>query len=293
MKTPLALAATLALGLAASTAALAQEPTGAATPFTVGALHLAALRDADFAPANNGKTFGVDVGPAEVAKVLTAAGLPTDKIPVSIDGLLVRTGGHVVVIDTGLGNPAMSGLMLSLKQAGVAPDEVTDVLITHTHGDHVGGTQTAAHTPAFPKAKIHMSSKEWAWMQSQPGSKPLAAVIAPQVVTFEPGQVVVPGITAVAIDGHTPGHVGYEIVSGQSRLLDIGDTAHSSVVSLAKPDWVMGFDSDPAVGKASRRAVLTRLAASHELIFAPHFPYPGVGRIVAAGDAFAWAPALK
>ncbi len=289
------LALTLALGLLIPGAALAQGagPTGAATPFKVGALELAALRDADFAPPNNGKTFGVDAGPEAVAQVLTAAHMPTDKVPVSIDGLLVRTAGHVVVIDTGLGNPAMSGLMLSLKLAGVTPDQVTDVLITHTHGDHVGGTATAAKTPAFPNAKVRMSVKEWAWMQGQPGAKGLAAIIAPQVQTFEPGQEVVPGITAVAIEGHTPGHVGYEIVSGRARLLDIGDTAHSAVVSLAKPDWVMGFDNDPVVGKASRHAMLTRLAASHELIFSPHFPYPGVGRVVAAGDGFAWAPGLK
>jgi glyoxylase-like metal-dependent hydrolase (beta-lactamase superfamily II) len=177
--------------------------------------------------------------------------------------------------------------------AGVTPDQVTDVLITHTHGDHVGGLATPDKKPAFPNARIRMSAKEWAYMQSQPGAKALTATIAPQVQTFEPGQTVVPGVTAVAIDGHTPGHVGYEIVSGRAHLLDIGDTAHSSVISLARPDWVMGFDSDPQVGKASRRALLTRLAASHELIFSPHFPYPGVSRIVADGDAFAWRPALE
>ena len=294
---PHLMALALAVGLLTQGAAPAQEaskgPTGAATPFKLGALELVALRDTDFALPNNGKTFGVDVGPAEVTKVLSSNGLPSDRIPVSVDALLVRTPGHVVVLDTGLGNPAASGLMLSLKLAGVTPDQVTDVLITHTHGDHVGGLATAAKTPAFPNARIRMSAKEWAYMQSQPAAKALAAAIAPQVETFEPGQTVVPGVTAVAIDGHTPGHVGYEIVSGRVHLLDIGDTAHSSVISLAKPDWVMGFDSDPVVGKASRRALLTRLAATHELIFSPHFPYPGVGRIVTAGDGFAWRPALE
>ena len=297
MKTQLAFPLALALGLLMQGAAPAQEapkgPTGAATPFRLGTLELATLRDADFAVPNDGKTFGADVGPAEVAKVLTAGGAPTDKIHVSIDALLVRTAGHVVVLDTGLGNPAVSGLILSLKLAGVSPDQVTDVLITHTHGDHVGGVATADHKPAFPNAKIRMSAKEWAWMQSQPGAKTLAAIIAPQVQTFEPGQTVLPGITAVAIAGHTPGHVGYEVASGRAHLLDIGDTAHSSVISLARPDWVMGFDSDPVVGKASRRALLTRLAASHELIFSPHFPYPGVGRVVVAGDGFAWQAGLK
>jgi glyoxylase-like metal-dependent hydrolase (beta-lactamase superfamily II) len=270
-----------------------QGPTGAAQPFKLGALDLVALRDADFALPNDAKTFGVDAGSAAVAEVLRSANRPTDKITVSIDALLVKTHGRRVLIDTGLGNPSASGLILSLKLAGVAPDQITDVLITHTHGDHVGGLVTADHKPAFPNAKVRMSAKEWAWMQSQAGAKTISAVIAPQVETFEPGQVVAPGIRSVAIEGHTPGHVGYEIVSGRARLLDIGDTAHSSVVSLAKPDWIMGFDSDPAVAKASRRATLTRLAKSHELIFAPHFPFPGVGRVEAAGDGFVWRPGLN
>ena len=288
----------LILGLFIQAPAIAQDaaqpgPTGAAQAFKLGALDLVALRDADFAVPNDAKTFGVDAGSVAVAQVLRSANRPTDKITVAIDGLLVKTHGRLVLIDTGLGNPSASGLMLSLKLAGVTPDQITDVLITHTHGDHVGGVVTADHRSAFPNAKIRMSAKEWAWMQSQADAKAISTVIAAQIQTFEPGQVVAPAIRSLAIEGHTPGHVGYEIVSGRARLLDIGDTAHSSVVSLAKPEWVMGFDSDAAVAKASRRATLTRLAKSHELIFAPHFPFPGVGRVVAAGDGFAWRPGLK
>ncbi len=85
----------------------------------------------------------------------------------------------------------------------------------------------------------------------------------------------------------------HEIKSGKARLLDIGDTAHSSIISLMKPDWTMGFDGDAAVAKSNRRAVLTRLSSSHETIFAPHFPFPGVGRIAKDGDHFQWQPTLK
>lgn len=285
--------AAVALG-ATMTSAQAQTgpvPTTAeARWFKLGALQLASLHDADFVAANDGKTFGVDVGPAAVTKALVAAGAPGDRLAISVNALLVRLPGHLVLIDTGLGPKAHGMVADSLRQAGVTAADVTDVLITHTHGDHAGGLVTADGKPAFPKAVVRMATKEWASLQSQPGAKDLVTVITPQVQTFEPGAPLLPGITPIAIEGHTPGHVGYEIASGKARLLDIGDTAHSFIISLADPDWSMGFDADKAVGKASRRATLARLAASHELVFSPHFPYPGVGRIVTAGTGFSWQP---
>jgi glyoxylase-like metal-dependent hydrolase (beta-lactamase superfamily II) len=262
-----------------------------AITFRVGAVQLTALRDARFSTPNDAHTFGLEVGPDAVAGVLNTAGAPTDHIVLSVDALLVRLPGRIVLIDTGLGAGAHGVLLASLAKAGVAPADITDVLITHSHGDHVGGLANAG-VLVFPNATIRMSAREWTWMQTQGGGR-LAGIVAGKVATFAPGAEVVAGITAVAIDGHTPGHVGYEIVSGRDHLLDIGDTAHSSIISLARPDWAMGFDNDKAQGRASRVATLTRLAKSHELIFAPHFPFPGVGRIEAAGAGFRWAPGLK
>jgi glyoxylase-like metal-dependent hydrolase (beta-lactamase superfamily II) len=154
----------------------------------------------------------------------------------------------------------------------------------------VGGLATADGQSAFPKAVIHMSAHEWAFMQNQPSNSGLVKVIAAQVTTFEPGGVVAPGVRAVALVGHTPGHTGYEISSGGARLIDIGDTAHSAIISPAKPDWDIKYDQDPGAGRANRRALLTRLAATHEWVFAPHFPFPGVGHVEARGDGFVWAP---
>ncbi len=286
----------LLLTAAALSATAAAPPPGPmasppeARSFTLGALKLTALHDANFAAPNDGKTFGVDVGPAAVAKLLGDAGQPGDRIAVSVNVLLVQMPNRIILLDTGLGPTAHGGVVDSLARAGVDPRQVTDVLITHTHGDHVGGLATADGRLMYPQAMIRMAAAEWAWMQSQPGSAALVKAIAPNVRTFAPGSLVAPGITAVAIDGHTPGHSGYEIVSGKARLLDIGDTAHSYIVSLQRPDWAMGFDNDKVVGKASRQGTLARLAASHEMVFSPHFPYPGVGTIKVAGTGFAWVP---
>lgn len=289
-------AAGLALALSAAAAAAhaaGPAPTQpAAVSFHVGALELTAVRDNTFVISNDAKTFGVDAGPAAVSAVLAKAGQPTDNITLSVDALVVRTGGHVVLIDSGTGAGAHGVLLESLTKAGVAPSQITDVLITHSHGDHVGGLVGADGKPAFPKAVIRMSKAEWAWLQANAGAKKLAEAIAPQVQAFEPGAVVAPGITAVPIAGHTPGHSGYEIVSGQARLLDIGDTAHSSVISLQKPEWVVEFDTDAKVSRESRQAMLKRLSEDHEVIFAPHFPFPGVGQVEAKDGGYVWRPTV-
>ena len=289
-----------ALGLAAvllavdGSAALAKpaQVAPAAQSFRLGRFQLAALRDADNVVDNDGRTFGVGVATAEVGKVLAKAGAPADTLALSVDALLVKAPGRVMLFDTGLG-PGVHGVLLaSLAQAGVSPEQVTDVFITHSHGDHVGGLATADGRLAFPHAVVHMSAREWAWMRTKTPPSALVALIAPKVQTFEPGAMVAPGVTSVALYGHTPGHTGYRIESDGERLFDVGDVSHSSIVSLARPDWVIQYDTDPALGRTERQDVLRSLAASHERVFAPHFPFPGVGRIVATADGYRWAPDL-
>ena len=261
-----------------------------AHPFTVGKLKLTSLHDAQYVVPNDGKTFGIGVDTKTMSDLLRAAGAPTDRITLSVNALLVRTGHRLLLIDTGLG-PKLHGVLLqSLAQAGVKPGAVTDVLITHSHLDHIGGLLDAAGHLAFPKATIRMSAPEWAYMQTKSPQDQVKA-IASRVHTFEPGAEIAPGVTSVALIGHTPGHVGYEITSGDAHLLDIGDLAHSSIVSLDKPQWSIQFDSDDATAKNMRSTKLKQLASSHELVFSPHFPYPGVGQIEAAGDGFVWKPA--
>jgi glyoxylase-like metal-dependent hydrolase (beta-lactamase superfamily II) len=285
---PRILLATAALLFLPALAHAADAPQAEARAFKVGRLDLVALHDNQFNPPNDGKTFGIDASPAAVGDVLKAAGAPTDVITLSVDALLIKDGKHVVLIDTGAGG----ALQDSLALAKVDPASVTDVLITHSHGDHIGGLARDGKL-VFPNATIRMSAAEWTYLQGQADEAAITQVITGHVKTFTPGSVVAPGITSVNLKGHTPGHVGYEIVSGKARLLDIGDSAHSSIVSLAKPQWLMGYDADKAAGRDMRVALLTKLSKSHEMVFAPHFPFPGVGRVEAQGDHFVWKPELS
>ena len=290
-----AAAALLALSLIGGTLdACAQEPVAiaaAAKSFKLGALDISVLRDGALNIPNDGSIFGLNAKPADVAAVLRAAGAPTDKIRLDIDALLIRMPKHVVLVDTGYG-PGHGHLLASLAAAGATPADVTDIFITHAHPDHVGGLVDAQGKPAFPAATIRLSAKEWAHMQSEAGTGKEAAAIAAQVVTFEPGKPVLPGITPIALYGHTPGHVGYRIESQGHALIDIGDIAHSSIVSLARPGWTILWDGDKAEGVKTRTRELGRLATSHELMFAPHFPFPGVGHIEKAGHGFRFEPGL-
>jgi glyoxylase-like metal-dependent hydrolase (beta-lactamase superfamily II) len=258
--------------------------------FHLGQMELTALHDAQIVVPNDGKSFGADAKAGEVADVLRAAAAPTGEITLSVNVLLVRTGGHIVLLDTGTGPEWHGALLGSLKLAGVSPGAITDILITHSHGDHVNGLLNDKGRLAFPNAMIFMAEDEWEWMKTK-GSERLVTEISDHVTSFRAGQVVVPGIRSIPIEGHTPGHVGYEITADGAHLRDIGDLAHSSIVSLAKPQWLNGFDRDGEDARAVRMVMLADLARRHELVFAPHFPFPGIGYIVADGTAYKWQPA--
>jgi hypothetical protein len=176
------IAAAALAGVAMGSALAAPVPVApAAQAFSVGQFKLFALRDMQNVLPNDGKVFGKDVGPEKVADVLKTADQPTDKITLDVDALLVQTPDHVVLLDTGLGPKVGGVLMQSLGKTGIQPDQVTDILITHAHGDHVGGLVTADGKPAFPHAAIHMSATEWRWMQSMPNFKPMIDAIGPSV----------------------------------------------------------------------------------------------------------------
>ena len=286
-----------ALGFAVflgSTVLAKPVPIGpAAVPFSIGSVHAVALRDMINRVPNDGSVFGKKEGQAAVADILRKAGAPTDVLSLGVDALLVRMPGRMVLIDTGLGPKVGGVLMQSLTLAKVSPADITDVLITHSHGDHVGGLSSADGKLAFPNATIRMTRAEWAFMQSQADNAALVATITSKVTPFDPGAVVMPGIRAVPLSGHTPGHSGYEITSNGEKLLDMGDTAHSAIVSLARPEWIIGYDTDGEQGRQRRTAELAKLAASGEHVFSPHFPFPGIGQIVKTGTAYRWQPVKR
>ena len=282
----------------AAPTAPATDATAPAHPdifrFRMGALEGAALKDGDMDLPNDNSVFAVGRPVADVSALLADAGLPTDALRLSIQPLLVRGDGGLWLFDTGAAAASFARggrLPQSLRDAGVEPAQVTDVFISHGHADHVGGLLTTDGAPAFPNAAIHIAAAEWAALQESPQHAALVAAIAPRVATFEPGAVLVPDhVTAVAVDGHTPGHTAYAITSGEQSLLYVGDSMHHHVVSVRQPDWTVSFDGDAPTAQASRRALLQRAADQKLRLYSVHFPFPGLGHVRAEGDGFAWIP---
>ena len=285
----------------------ADEPRPATAqfhPFAIGGLYAIALKDGSLQEPNDGHSFIADQSPSAVAAILKKGGAPTDYFRLSIQPLLVRTGNKVLLFDTGAGtNFGMiaGALLKSMQAATVDPASVTDIFISHAHGDHTGGLVTSDGKLTFPNATVHLSAPEWAYLSGMtselgqriglPNLAMLVKVIRPKVATFDPDAELIPGVVrAVAIQGHTPGHSGYLIGAGSDTLLYIGDSLHSYVVSVREPQWHTSFDADPATAAASRVALVERVAASGQRLYAVHFPFPGVGRIVRKTGAYAWVP---
>jgi glyoxylase-like metal-dependent hydrolase (beta-lactamase superfamily II) len=270
--------------------------------FKIGELSAWAVRDGALEFPNDQKVFGFGKTPDEVNAVLSAAGLPTDKLQLGLQPLLVKSADKVLLFDTGAAanfGPGNGLLPTSLSEAGVDPASVTDIFISHVHGDHVGGLVNAEGSLAFPNATIHISKAEWKFLTTMKpdlakmiglGTRDaLVAAMKPKVAAFAPGAELVPGVVkAVDVKGHTPGHSAYRITSGQESMLYIGDSMHHSVISVQKPEWPMAFDVDQKTGAASRAALVNELATSGERVFAVHFPYPGIGKIQKQGGTAQW-----
>ena len=286
------------------------SPTTAAAPttdasvkgFKIGVFSAMALADGGMTVPNDAKTIGIGHSSEEIAELLSAAGVSTTELSLDVHPLLVKAGDKVLLFDTGAGKnmgASVGKLHDSMKQAGVDPARVTDIFISHVHGDHVGGLVDANGALAFPNATIHLSKPEWEFLKAlgeQGAAKvginnyaAFVAAITPKIAAFAPGSDLIPGVVkAVEIKGHTPGHSGYRITSGADSVLYIGDTAHHYIVSVQKPDWTIAFDTDAPTAQASRKELIAQSAASGQRIYAVHFPFPGLGTFEKQGDGYVW-----
>ena len=209
-------------------------------------------------------------------------------LPGAMNILYINTGDHHVLVDSGIGGEN-SNLLRLLAELDVQPEMIDWVIITHGHGDHIGGLLSMpAGDLVFPNSNYLINGAEWSYWTDEAtlqnmGERAalwhiLREKLTAEITLFEPGAEIMPGIRAVDATGHTPGMVALLLESNGERLLHIADTAHHPF-QIKHPDWSPRFDSDPDIAAQTRQRLFERAAAEKLLVLAYHFPKPGLGYV--------------
>ncbi|WP_147107189.1 MBL fold metallo-hydrolase [Tateyamaria sp. syn59] len=227
--------------------------------------------------------FGLNVDADTFNSVSAEAGLSTDAAQFFFTPTLVNNGTELVLFDTGLSG---AGTVAAIEAAGYTADQVDKVIITHMHGDHIGGLSGDDGTPTFANASYVTGSAEFgAW--SGTGNENFDAKVAPlaeQFTMLDDGGSPASGITAMAAFGHTPGHMVYMVEDGGTQLIIGADFANHYVWSLAHPDWEVRFDMDKEAAAATRKRLLDMMATDRTAFIGYHMPWPGIGYVVGNGE---------
>ena len=245
---------------------------------------------------------------AELREVLAPFDLPQDQLTPPCNLTLLRDGERVVLFDAGAGPafmPSAGDLIDSLDAAGVAPEEVTHVVFTHAHPDHLWGVLDDFDDPVFANATYMMSAPEWNYWRDPAtvdtigearasfavGAARRLAVIEERLQEIHDGEEILPGIMAHASHGHTPGHMSFELRAGSDALLIGGDAIGNHHLAFARPGWPSGADQDPDQGAETRTRLLDKLAQEQTLLMGFHLPGGGLGRVERFGDAYRFVEA--
>jgi glyoxylase-like metal-dependent hydrolase (beta-lactamase superfamily II) len=242
----------------------------------------------------------------EVSAALKAVGLPENIVPIPFTLTAVTVGGKTTLIDSGTGVPGQvqptAGLAASKNwaAAGIDPTKVENFVMTHFHPDHISGLMAKDGGAAlFPNATIHVPAGELAWWTgpSVPqGAKQLSDRITAtlgtwkNVKTFDGDVEVVPGIRAVATNGHTPGHTSFHVGSGSQQLIVLGDVTNIPALFVKNPGWHAAFDTDAAMAEANRRKIFDRVVAEKITVTGYHYGMPGAGTIGKDGNGYVFTP---
>jgi glyoxylase-like metal-dependent hydrolase (beta-lactamase superfamily II) len=265
--------------------------------------------------------FVTNASRAQVNAALSAAFMEPDVFLGPYNPIVVNTGDHLALIDAGNGEAAFraSGgatgqLLANLAAAGIAPESIDTVILSHYHADHINGLLRADDSLAFPTARIIAPAPEHRyWMNDEAmraAPTPRIAtvfrnvrrVFRPEVLarlqTCEWGESVIPGITAVATPGQTPGHTAHIVASGNERLFVQADVTHAPYLFVRHPEWHPFYDHDPVQAEATRHDVYERLVRERWLVQGYHYPFPGLAHIERAGSGYrevpvVWMPSVQ
>lgn len=224
-----------------------------------------------------------------------------------IASFVVNTGEDLILIDAGARDymaPTAGQIMTNLAAAGFKPEQINKVVLTHMHPDHIGGIMDLNGNAVFPNATLHAhkadhafwldegirahapdEAKMW-WDVAIASVKPYAN----RTELFEYDDDLGRGVSSIDMAGHTPGHSGIRIASGNDELLILGDVAHCASLQFANPEWGIAFDTDQDAAVATRKRALDMAATDGALVAGAHFPFPCFGHVDRRGSGYAFIP---
>jgi len=225
-----------------------------------------------------------------------ADGQDLNDMTVSVNAFLLRHGKRLCLIDAGDGiwrGDTLGHLPKALATLGIAPDEITDLLMTHLHRDHAGGLFHEGRL-VYRNATMHAAADEiafWSEPDKIDGVQRVQLPIAEaalhayreRLITIHPGEEILPGVAVRALPGHTPGQVGFQL-GKEKPLLIAADALHLPALQIKHPEWGFMFDVDQAQSLATRTALLTEAVQSGLRLAGAHYPFPGVISVTQGPD---------
>jgi glyoxylase-like metal-dependent hydrolase (beta-lactamase superfamily II) len=312
LKTDRRMAMKLALGGAAALSApqvmvrAASAQTPAVDPanagfrkFTLGSFEVTTLFDGGRPGEGPHPIFGENQSAEDVAALMEENFLPADRFVNGFTPVLVNTGSERILFDTGLGEGARGGGLGQMRQrleaAGHSVDEIDIVVLTHMHGDHIGGLVEGG-SPTFPNARYVTGQAEFDhWIRDgqseNEGVQNNVVPLAENMTMLGDGDDVVTGVTAMLAAGHTPGHMIYMLESDGRQLAITADTANHYIASLRRPDWHVRFDLDKEAAAQTRMRVFDMIANDRIPFIGYHMPFPSVGFVEKLDLGYRYVPA--
>jgi glyoxylase-like metal-dependent hydrolase (beta-lactamase superfamily II) len=222
----------------------------------------------------------------------------------AVNSFLIRHNGKNLLVDAGAGNsmqPTLGRLPDNLRAAGVAPDKIDVVLLTHMHPDHSNGLVDAEGNAVFLNAEIvaheeearfwldreELSSDSERVKRNTAASRRVFSAYRDRLRRVPDGEAL-PGVAAFIQPGHTPGHTAWLVQSRGDSLLFWGDIVHLAAIQIPHPEAGLVFDVDAGMACRSRKRVFDWVAADRLRVAGAHLDFPGFGTVTRAGAGYRW-----